>query len=94
MDDAESVEVDALRRNLRNDVDHLLRLLSKSTMLHTLVVLKSDKEPMRFSEIERRVESSATTLSRRLNELEENGLVTRKEITDSQGTRVEVRSNK
>ena len=43
MDDAESVEVDALRRNLRNDVDHLLRLLSKSTMLHTLVVLKSDK---------------------------------------------------
>ena len=89
MDDAESVEVDALRRNLRNDVDHLLRLLSKSTMLHTLVVLKSDKEPMRFSEIERRVESSATTLSRRLNELEENGLVTRKEITDSQGTRVE-----
>ena len=89
MDDAENAELDALRRNLRNDVDHLLRLLSKSTMLHTLVVLKSDKEPMRFSEIERRVESSATTLSRRLNELEENGLVTRKETTDSQGTRVE-----
>jgi DNA-binding HxlR family transcriptional regulator len=58
-------------------------------MLHTLVVLRSDKEPMRFSEIERRVESSATTLSRRLTELENYGLVIRKEITDSKGNRVE-----
>ncbi|MDA7463995.1 helix-turn-helix transcriptional regulator [Candidatus Poseidonia alphae] len=89
MDDAESAELDALRRNLRNDVDHLIRLLSKSTMLHTLVVLNSDKEPMRFSEIQRRVESTATTLSRRLAELEEYGLITRKEFTDSQVNRVE-----
>ena len=58
-------------------------------MLHTLVVLNSNKESMRFSEIERRVESSATTLSRRLTELEEYGLVTRTEFTDSQVTRVE-----
>ncbi len=78
MDDAESAELDALRTNLRDDVNHLLRLLSKSTMLHTLVVLKSDKEPMRFSEIERRVESSATTLSRRLNELERMDLLLEK----------------
>ena len=64
MGDADDNEVDAIRRNLRNEVENLLNLLSKSTMLHTLVVLRSDKEPMRFSEIERRVESSATTLSR------------------------------
>ena len=89
MGDAESSGVKAIRRNLRNEVDNLLSLLSKSTMLHTLVVLNSNKEPMRFSEIERRVESSATTLSRRLAELEEYGLVTRKEFTDSQVNRVE-----
>jgi len=89
MDDADDNEVDAIRRNLRNEVENLLNLLSKSTMLHTLVVLRSDKEPMRFSEIERRVESSATTLSRRLTELENYGLVIRKEITDSKGNRVE-----
>ena len=89
MGDAESSGVKAIRRNLRNEVDNLLILLSKSTMLHTLVVLNSNKEPMRFSEIERRVESSATTLSRRLAELEEYGLITRKEFTDSQVNRVE-----
>jgi hypothetical protein len=55
MGDAESSGVKAIRRNLRNEVDNLLILLSKSTMLHTLVVLNSDKEPMRFSEIQRRV---------------------------------------
>ena len=89
MGDAESSGVKSIRRNLRNEVDNLLSLLSKSTMLHTLVVLNSNKESMRFSEIERRVESSATTLSRRLTELEEYGLVTRTEFTDSQVTRVE-----
>ena len=89
MGDAESSGVKSIRRNLRNEVDNLLSLLSKSTMLHTLVVLNSNKESMRFSEIERRVESSATTLSRRLTELEEYGLVTRIEFTDSQVTRVE-----
>jgi DNA-binding HxlR family transcriptional regulator len=89
MGDAESSGVKSIRRNLRNEVENLLNLLSKSTMLHTLVVLRSDKEPMRFSEIERRVESSATTLSRRLTELEEYGLVTRTEFTDSKVTRVE-----
>ena len=89
MGDAESSGVKSIRRNLRNEVDNLLSLLSKSTMLHTLVVLNSNKESMRFSEIEKRVESSATTLSRRLTELEEYGLVTRTEFTDSQVTRVE-----
>ena len=89
MGDAESSGVKSIRRDLRNEVDNLLSLLSKSTMLHTLVVLNSNKESMRFSEIERRVESSATTLSRRLTELEEYGLVTRTEFTDSQVTRVE-----
>ena len=89
MGDAESSGVKSIRRDLRNEVDNLLSLLSKSTMLHTLVVLNSNKESMRFSEIERRVESSATTLSRRLTELEEYGLVTRIEFTDSQVTRVE-----
>ncbi len=89
MGDAESSGVKSIRRNLRNEVDNLLSLLSKSTMLHTLVVLNSNKESMRFSEIKRRVESSAMTLSRRLTELEEYGLVTRTEFTDSQVTRVE-----
>jgi len=58
-------------------VDDLLVLLSKSKMLSILYIMNCDKEPMRFSEIKKRVNSSSTTVARRLGELEDHGLVTR-----------------
>ena len=58
-------------------MDNLLVLLSKSKMLSILYVMNCDPAPMRFSEIKRRVDSSSTTVARRLGELEANGLVSR-----------------
>ena len=61
----------------RAHVDDLLVLLSKSKMLHILYTLNCDPKPMRFSEIKKSVDSSSTTVTRRLSELEASGLVTR-----------------
>ena len=58
-------------------VDKLLELLTKSKSLHILYILNIDNEPMRFSTIKKQVDSSSTTIARRLNELELNGLVIR-----------------
>ena len=58
-------------------VDNLLALLNKSKSLHILLVLSLKDGPMRFSSIKRHVNSSSTTVTRRLGELEESGLVER-----------------
>ena len=61
----------------RIHVNELLALLSKSKMLHILYTLNCDPKPMRFSEIKRRVDSSSTTVTRILGELEQHELVIR-----------------
>ena len=61
----------------QSHVDDLLVLLSKSKMLNILYVMNCDPTPIRFSEIKKRVNSSSTTVARRLGELEDHGLVTR-----------------
>ena len=58
-------------------VDKLLALLNKSKLLHILYLLNAKQRPMRFTELKERVDSSSTTIARRLDELENNGLVTR-----------------
>ena len=58
-------------------VDDLISLLGKSKLLHILFILNTKQRPMRFTEIKQRVDSSSTTVTRRLAELEINGLVTR-----------------
>ena len=58
-------------------VDDLISLLGKSKLLHILFILNTKQRPMRFTEIKQRVDSSSTTVTRRLAELENNGLVTR-----------------
>lgn len=60
-------------------VDEVLELITKSKALHVLMVLDCAKSPLRFSDIKTQVEASATTVSRRLRELEDNGLVMRDE---------------
>ena len=61
-------------------VDDLLELLTKSKSLHILMVMDKKNEPIRFSDLKKLVDSSSTTISRRLKELEAHGLVTRNVI--------------
>ena len=67
----------AMCDSARTHVNELLVLLSKSKMLHILYILNCDPKPMRFSEIKKSVDSSSTTVTRRLSELEAHGLVKR-----------------
>ena len=61
-------------------VDEILELLTKSKSLHILLVLDRKKDPIRFSKIKKLVDSSSTTVSRRLKELEAYGLVSKNEL--------------
>jgi len=58
-------------------VDEILDLLTKSKSLHLLMELDRAEKPLRFTQIKRRVQASSTTVSRRLKELEEVGLIAR-----------------
>ena len=64
-------------------VDTLLELLSKSKSTHILLVLDQKRKPIRFSELKKLVESSSTTISRRLKELETHSLVNRTQSAKS-----------
>ena len=65
-------------------VDELLSLLTKSKSLHILMVLDRKMKPSRFTELKKFVDSSSTTVARRLNELELHGLVSRTQTTNSE----------
>ncbi|DAC46533.1 MAG TPA: transcriptional regulator [Candidatus Poseidoniales archaeon] len=58
-------------------VDEVLELITKSKSLHVLMVLDRARRPLRFTDIKARVDASSTTISRRLKELEDAGLVVR-----------------
>ena len=77
MSQIQSQRMQSMCESARSHVDDLLVLLSKSKMLNILYVMNCDPSPIRFSEIKKRVDSSSTTVTRRLAELEDNGLVTR-----------------
>ena len=61
-------------------MDELLGLLGRSKMLKVLHVLNTHNEGIRFTELKTNVDTSATTLSRRLGELEEFSLLSRTEL--------------
>ena len=63
-------------------VDDLLEVLTKSKSLHILLVLHKASGSLSFTKLKSSVDSSGTTVSRRLNELEEYGLLKR-EVSDS-----------
>ena len=77
MSKEQSERMQAMCESAKAHVDDLLVLLSKSKMLSILYIMNCDPAPMRFSEIKTRVSSSSTTISRRLGELVDHGLVTR-----------------
>ena len=56
-------------------VDELLGILTKSKSLHILLILHKASGPLSFTKLKSSVDSSGTTVSRRLNELEEYRLV-------------------
>ena len=58
-------------------VDDVLEMLTKSKSLHILMVLDRASGPLRFTELKEGVKASSTTVSRRIKELEANGLVVR-----------------
>ena len=62
------------------DMDELLALLGRSKMLKVMHSLNMHSEGIRFTDLKINVDTSATTLSRRLGELEEFGLVSRTEL--------------
>lgn len=64
-------------------VDAVLDLLTKSKSLHILMILDRKSQPLRFSQIKAAVDSSSTTVSRRLKELEDDGLIIRKNLDDT-----------
>jgi DNA-binding HxlR family transcriptional regulator len=62
-------------------IQELLRVLSKSKMLHILYALGIGDGGLRFSELKKSSLADSTTLTRRLTELEEIGMITRKELS-------------
>ena len=61
-------------------IQELLRILSKSKMLHVIYVFGTIKDGLRFSEIKKSSQTDSTTLTRRLSELEDIGIIERKEL--------------
>ena len=59
------------------EADELLSLLSRSKMVQIIHTLHSEENPIRFTELKNRVDTSSTTLTRRLGELEDHNLVER-----------------
>ena len=68
------------------EVDKILELFTKSTALHILMVLDRSPNPLRFSNLKELVEAPSTTVSRRLKELEDFGLVKRVRDKDAKAT--------
>ena len=62
----------------KKGVDSLLKLLSKASMLSVIHVIIMSRVPLRFGKIQSLADISATSLSRRLKELEKAGLVRRR----------------
>ena len=62
-------------------IQELLRVLSKSKMLHVLYALGMGNGGLRFSELKKSSLADSTTLTRRLTELEEIGMIARTELS-------------
>jgi DNA-binding HxlR family transcriptional regulator len=73
----ERINLDSAFMNSTIKSSELLQLLSRSKMVQILNILHSEDHPIRFTELKNRLETSSTTLTRRLGELEEYDLIKR-----------------
>ena len=78
---------------LKSEAGNFVGLLGKAHVLHIMYILGESKVPIRFNELKRRLNVTSTTLSRRLEDLEEAGVVNRK-IYAEVPLRVEYKSTK
>ena len=63
-------------------MDDLLDVLTRSKAMHIMLILDQQGRAMRFTDLKRIVDGTSTTISRRLKELTEHGLV---QQTDGNG---------
>ncbi len=75
VDAGETMDIEAACDLVYGQMDDLLEILTRSKALHIMLVLDQKGHPMRFSDLKRRVDSSSTTVSRRLKELQDYGLI-------------------
>jgi len=75
-DHLSEIECPRIARNVEPMVE-LFEILSRSRSLEVLFAFANDAGPWRFNELKRELEIPANTLSRRLDEFEEFGLLTR-----------------
>ena len=78
---------------LKSEAGKFIGLLGKAHVLHIMYILGESKVPIRFNELKRRLNVTSTTLSRRLEDLEEVGVVSRKLYAEVP-LRVEYKSTK
>ena len=69
------MDIEAACDPVYGQMDDLLEILTRSKALHIMLVLDQKGHSMRFSDLKRRVDSSSTTVSRRLKELQDYGLI-------------------
>ena len=56
-------------------MDDLMEVLTRSKAMHIMLVLDQRGRSMRFTDLKRMVDSTSTTVSRRLKELKDHGLI-------------------
>ena len=56
-------------------MDDLMEVLTRSKAMHIMLVLDQRGRSMRFTDLKRLVDSTSTTVSRRLKELKDHGLI-------------------
>ena len=66
-------------------MDDLLDVLTRSKAMHIMLVLDQQGRAMRFTDLKRIVDSTSTTVSRRL-ELKEHGLIHQMDGEDGSGS--------
>ena len=67
-------------------MDDLLDVLTRSKAMHIMLVLDQQGRAMRFTDLKRIVDSTSTTVSRRLKELKDHGLIHQMDGEDGSGS--------
>lgn len=82
VDAGETMDIETACDPVYGQVDELMEILTRSKALHIMLVLDKKDQPMRFTDLKRLVESTSTTVSRRLRELQDYGLIKQTNSSD------------
>ena len=81
----ETMDIETACDPVYGQMDELMEILTRSKALHIMLVLDKKGQPMRFTDLKRLVDSTSTTVSRRLRELQDYGLITQTDEGDDSG---------